>query len=174
MPAPGQFTTDPDTTLARVMSQAQVLSNSLYRGNGFCARGAESAHGSVEQRALGDRIARQVNNRCTGVRAWPQPWIETRLYYYDLHFGFVMQRTTRAHIPARDGRAPLLSGTRPAIYFGAIGGTALTRDFPIFESIYPGDSFGNPPSDFLHFSGPRSLTLGGLLGVRLHGPLRWR
>jgi hypothetical protein len=56
------------------------------------------------------------------------------------------------------------------LYFGAIGGTALTRDFPIFESIYPGDSFGNPPSDFLHFSGPRSLILGGLVGVRLYGP----
>ena len=27
----------PDTTLARVMSQAQVFSNSLYRGNGFAA-----------------------------------------------------------------------------------------------------------------------------------------
>ena len=56
------------------------------------------------------------------------------------------------------------------LYFGAIGGTALTRDFPIFETIYPGDSFGNPPNDFRHFSGPRSLILGGLVGVRLHGP----
>ena len=34
----------PDTTLARVMSQAQVFSNSLYRGNGFYARGAGGAH----------------------------------------------------------------------------------------------------------------------------------
>ena len=55
------------------------------------------------------------------------------------------------------------------LYFGAIGGTALTRDFPLFESIYPGDRFGNPPSVFQHFSGPRSLVLGGLVGVRLSG-----
>jgi hypothetical protein len=55
-------------------------------------------------------------------------------------------------------------------YFGAIGGAALTRDFPTFESVYPGDGFGNPAMDGLHFSGPRSLILGGLVGVRLHGP----
>ena len=34
----------PDTTLARVMSQAQDFSNSLYRGNGFASRGAGGAH----------------------------------------------------------------------------------------------------------------------------------
>jgi hypothetical protein len=55
------------------------------------------------------------------------------------------------------------------LYLGAIGGTALTRDFPLFESIYPGDSFGNPADVFRHFSGPRSLILGGLVGVRLAG-----
>ncbi len=63
---------------------------------------------------------------------------------------------------------PVLHGQQ--LYFGAIGGTGLTRDFPLFESTYPGDSFGNPPSDSRHFSGPRSLILGGLVGVRLYGP----
>jgi hypothetical protein len=53
------------------------------------------------------------------------------------------------------------------LYLGAMAGTGLTNDFPPFDSRYPGDSFGNPPSDFQHLAGPRSLILGALVEVRL-------
>jgi len=46
----------PDTTLARVMSQAQVFSNSLYRGNGFApvAQGARTLRPGL---AVGSAVA---------------------------------------------------------------------------------------------------------------------
>lgn len=47
--------------------------------------------------------------------------------------------------------------------FGAVGGTNITNNFPVTYSYYPGDSFGNPPSEFWHQSGPRSFIFGASL-----------
>jgi hypothetical protein len=60
---------------------------------------------------------------------------------------------------------PAASGQR--IYWGLIGGTGLTRDFPYYEVSGAADAYGNPAYRFEHLPGPRSLIVGGLLEVRL-------
>jgi hypothetical protein len=60
---------------------------------------------------------------------------------------------------------PATSGQR--LYWGAIGGTGLTADFPAYDVGGPADVYGNPAYHFQHLRGPRSLILGGLLEVRL-------
>lgn len=60
---------------------------------------------------------------------------------------------------------PVASGQR--LYWGAIGGTNLTPDFPLYDVSAPADAYGNPASHFEHLPGPRSFILGGLLEVQL-------
>ncbi len=53
------------------------------------------------------------------------------------------------------------------ISFGIVGGTNITNSFPPFESSYPGDSLGNPPSLFQHLTGPRTFILGAAVEGRI-------
>lgn len=46
------------------------------------------------------------------------------------------------------------------ISFGIVGGTNITNSFPLFESRYPGDAAGNPPTLFQHLTGPRTFIFG--------------
>jgi hypothetical protein len=64
---------------------------------------------------------------------------------------------------------PAASGQR--LYWGVIGGTSLTADFPAYSLSAPADAYGNPAYSFEHLPGSRSLILGGLLEVRLTGNL---
>jgi hypothetical protein len=60
---------------------------------------------------------------------------------------------------------PAASGQR--IYWGVIGGTNLTPDFPRYDISAPEDIYGNPAYHFEHLPGPRSFIWGGLLEVKL-------
>lgn len=53
------------------------------------------------------------------------------------------------------------------LYWGFIGGTALTRDSPGYALNAPADAYGNPAFNFARLPGSRSAILGGLLEVRL-------
>lgn len=57
------------------------------------------------------------------------------------------------------------SGQR--LYWGVIGGTGLTPDFPVYDISDAADVYGNPAYHFEHLPGSRSLILGGLLEVKL-------
>jgi len=65
--------------------------------------------------------------------------------------------------------APVASSQR--LYWGVIGGTGLTPDFPLYDISGSGDSFGNPAYHFQHLAGSRSFILGGLLEVQLTNDL---
>src|SRR5580704_4787640 len=56
---------------------------------------------------------------------------------------------------------PAASGQR--IYWGVIGGTNLTPDFPRYDVSAPEDIYGNPAYHFQHLPVPRSFIWGGLL-----------
>jgi hypothetical protein len=60
---------------------------------------------------------------------------------------------------------PAASGQR--LYWGVIGGTGLTPDFPRYDVSTPADAYGNPADSFEHLPGPRSFILGGLLELQL-------
>jgi hypothetical protein len=60
---------------------------------------------------------------------------------------------------------PVASGQR--LYWGVIGGTGLTPDFPRYDVSGAADAYGNPAYHFQHLAGSRSLILGGLLEVQL-------
>src|SRR5580704_15484640 len=60
---------------------------------------------------------------------------------------------------------PAASGQR--LYWGVIGGTNLTPDFPRYEMSTPADMYGNPADTFEHLPGPHSFILGGMLEVQL-------
>lgn len=62
---------------------------------------------------------------------------------------------------------PAASGQR--IYWGVIGGTNLTPDFPTYAVSGPADVYGNPAYDFEHLPGSHSFILGGLFEVQLTG-----
>ena len=64
---------------------------------------------------------------------------------------------------------PAASGQR--LYWGLIGGTGLTPDFPRYDGSGSADAFGNPAYHFEHLPGSRSFILGGLLEVQLTGNL---
>jgi hypothetical protein len=64
---------------------------------------------------------------------------------------------------------PAASGQR--LYWGVIGGTGLTNDFPRYAASAPADAYGNPAYHFEHLPGSRSFILGGLLEVQLTGNL---
>ena len=53
------------------------------------------------------------------------------------------------------------------VYFGVVGGTALTSDFPTTDITNPADAFGNPANRFQYLTGPRSLIVGALVEGRL-------
>jgi hypothetical protein len=53
------------------------------------------------------------------------------------------------------------------LYWGVIGGTGLTPDFPRYDVSGPADAYGNPAYHFEHLPGGRSLIFGGLLEVQL-------
>jgi hypothetical protein len=53
------------------------------------------------------------------------------------------------------------------LYWGVIGGTGLTPDFPRYDASGTADAFGNPAYHFQRLPGPRSFILGGLLDVQL-------
>jgi hypothetical protein len=57
------------------------------------------------------------------------------------------------------------------LYWGVIGGTGLTPDFPRYDVSGPADVYGNPAYHFEHLPGPHSFILGGLLQVQLTGNL---
>jgi hypothetical protein len=65
----------------------------------------------------------------------------------------------------------LLIITAPAsgqrFYWGVIGGTGLTSDFPRYDVTTPADAYGNPAVNVVRMPGPRSFILGGLLEVQL-------
>jgi hypothetical protein len=61
---------------------------------------------------------------------------------------------------------PAASGQR--LYWGVIGGTGLTSDFPRYDFSAPADVYGNPASTFVHLPGSHSFILGGLLEVKLN------
>jgi hypothetical protein len=63
--------------------------------------------------------------------------------------------------------APVAASQR--LYWGVIGGTGLTPDFPRYDVSGAADTYGNPAYRFQHLPGSRSLILGGLLEVRLTG-----
>jgi Outer membrane protein beta-barrel domain len=60
---------------------------------------------------------------------------------------------------------PAASGQR--LYWGVIGGTGLTPDFPRYDVTTPADVYGNPAVNVERMPGPRSFILGGLLEVQL-------
>jgi hypothetical protein len=64
---------------------------------------------------------------------------------------------------------PVASGQR--LYWGVIGGTGLTPDFPRYDVSTPEDVYGNPAATVERFPGPRSFILGGLLEVQLTSTL---
>ena len=61
--------------------------------------------------------------------------------------------------------APEVSAQR--LYFGVVGGTALTSDFPTTDYTTPADSFGNPASRFQFLTGPRSFIFGAQVEGRI-------
>lgn len=62
---------------------------------------------------------------------------------------------------------PAASGQR--LYWGVLGGTGLTPDFPRYEVSGPADAYGNPAYQSVHLPGPRSFILGGLLEFQFTG-----
>ncbi len=54
------------------------------------------------------------------------------------------------------------------LYWGVIGGTNLTPDFPRYSMSAPADAYGNPAYEFAHLPGPRGFIFGGLLEVQLN------
>jgi hypothetical protein len=60
---------------------------------------------------------------------------------------------------------PAASGQR--LYWGVIGGTGLTPDFPRYDVSGPADVYGNPAYQVQRLPGPPSFILGGLLEVQL-------
>jgi hypothetical protein len=56
---------------------------------------------------------------------------------------------------------PAASGQ--GLYWGVIGGTGLTQDFPRYDVSTPEDIYGNPALNVQRMPGPRSFILGGLL-----------
>ncbi len=59
-----------------------------------------------------------------------------------------------------------VSGQR--LYWGFIGGTGLTSDFPLYDISGPADVYGNPAYHVEHLPGPHSFIWGGLLEVQLN------
>src|SRR5713101_392456 len=53
------------------------------------------------------------------------------------------------------------------VYFGVVGGTNLTSNFPTTDITTPADAFGNPANRFQYLTGPRSLIIGALVEGRL-------
>lgn len=53
------------------------------------------------------------------------------------------------------------------LYWGVIGGTNLTSDFPSYEMSGPADIYGNPGYQDKRLPGSRSFIFGGLLEVKL-------
>jgi hypothetical protein len=53
------------------------------------------------------------------------------------------------------------------LYWGVIGGTGLTPDFPSYNVSTPADVYGNPAVNVERMPGPHRLILGGLLEVQL-------
>lgn len=68
-----------------------------------------------------------------------------------LHAGFLMTL-----VPAAFGQR---------VYWGLIGGTGVTPDYPRYAASAPAGVYGNPASQFEHLPGPRSFILGGSLEV---------
>ena len=62
---------------------------------------------------------------------------------------------------------PAASGQR--LYWGVVGGTGLTSDFPRYDASGPADVYGNPAYQTERMPGPHSFILGGLLEVQLTG-----
>jgi hypothetical protein len=60
---------------------------------------------------------------------------------------------------------------RPAycqrLYFGVIGGTGITADFPVTDVSTPADAFGNPPNRFQYLPGPRSMIFGAMVAAKI-------
>jgi hypothetical protein len=53
------------------------------------------------------------------------------------------------------------------LYFGVVGGTNITSNFPTTDITTPADGFGNPANRFQFLTGPRSLIFGGLVAARV-------
>src|SRR5580704_7824485 len=53
------------------------------------------------------------------------------------------------------------------LYWGVLGGTGLTPDFPSYNVSTPADVYGNPAVNVERMPGPHRLILGGLLEVQL-------
>ena len=53
------------------------------------------------------------------------------------------------------------------IFFGVVGGTGLTSDFPTTDISSPADEFGNPANRFQFLNGSRSLILGAMVEGRI-------
>src|SRR5713101_7967691 len=53
------------------------------------------------------------------------------------------------------------------VYFGVVGGTNLTSNFPTTDITSPADAFGNPANRFQYLTGARSLIIGALVEFRL-------
>ncbi len=60
---------------------------------------------------------------------------------------------------------PAASGQR--LYWGVVGGTGLTPDFPRYDVSGPADVYGNPAYQVERLPGRPSFILGGLLEVQL-------
>ena len=53
------------------------------------------------------------------------------------------------------------------LYFGVVGGTNLTANFPTTDISRPADAYGNPASRFQFLTGPRSFIFGALAEIRV-------
>ncbi|MEP6535761.1 MAG: hypothetical protein ABJF23_10620, partial [Bryobacteraceae bacterium] len=53
------------------------------------------------------------------------------------------------------------------LYFGVVGGTNLTVNFPTTDYFTPADAFGNPASHFQYLTGSRSFIFGATVEGRL-------
>lgn len=53
------------------------------------------------------------------------------------------------------------------LYFGVLGGTNLTANFPTTDVSSPADAYGNPAYRFQFLTGPRSLIFGALAEARI-------
>src|SRR5260370_29978330 len=53
------------------------------------------------------------------------------------------------------------------LYFGVVGGTNVTSNFPTTDISTPADSFGNPANRFQYLTGPRSLIMGAMVEGRI-------
>jgi hypothetical protein len=62
---------------------------------------------------------------------------------------------------------PAASGQR--LYWGVIGGTGLTPDFPRTDVSTPADVYGNPATNTERLPGPGSFILGGLVEFQVTG-----